>query len=119
MRRNETQHPSLARAFDDRPVLELIADSTPHTLVALKEKAINPERLSFTRPDDFTEEEFVDVVASYAEAELVDRERQQQVLEKTADRIDVRRQTALRVVIPIVTALIGAVMMYWKIRSSG
>lgn len=108
-----------ARAFDDRPVLELITDSTPHALVALKEKAINPERLRFIQPDDFTDEEFVDVVASYSGAELLDRERQQQVLEKAADRIDVRRQTALRVVIPIVTALIGAAVTYWKIKSGG
>lgn len=108
-----------ARAFDDKPVLELIADSTPHALVALKEKAINPERLSFVRPDGFTEEEFVNVVASYSGAELLDRERQQQVLEKAADRKDERRRTALRFIIPIVTALIAAAVTYWKIKSAG
>ncbi len=108
-----------ARAFDDGPVLELITTSTPHALVALKEKSIKPERLSFIRPDDFTEDEFVDVVASYSGAELLDRERQQQVLEKVADRSEQRQQTALKFLIPIVTALIGAAVTYWKIKSSG
>jgi hypothetical protein len=108
-----------ARAFDDGPVLELITASTPHALVALKEKAIKPERFSFIRPDDFTEDEFVDVVASYSGAELLDRERQQQVMEKTADRTDQRRQTALKILIPIVTALIGATVTYLKITSGG
>lgn len=106
-----------ARAFDDGPVLELLTASSPHALVALKEKAINPERLSFIRPEDFTEQEFVDVVASYSGAELLDRERQQQVIEKAADRRDQRRQTALKILIPIVTALVGSAVTYWKVMS--
>jgi len=108
-----------AREFDDRPVLDLISDSTPHALVALKEKAINPERFSFIRPDDFTEEEFTDVLASYSGAELLDRERKQQAVEKSKDRAELRWQTVLKFVVPIVTLLIGAGLTYWKTKPGG
>ncbi len=106
-----------ARPFTSEPVLRLVSEARPHDLAALKEQSISPQRLGFEKPDGFSDEEFENVVSSYAGAELLDRERQ--FNEVQAERAHARenRKMILQITIPIVTFALGLAAAYFGLRS--
>ena len=103
-------------AFSSGPVLQILSESTPHELAALREKAIGPERLGLSRPDDFSDEEYAKVVSTYAGAELLDRERQfnEAMTQKAHSREGWKM--FLQVAIPILTLVLGSIATYFGMK---
>ena len=105
-----------ARPFSSGPVLQNLSESTPHELAALKEKSIGPSKLGFDKPDGFTDAEFVDVLSSYAGAELLDRERRFIEAREKRDHSRARWDSFWKVVAPLLAAALAALLTWFGLR---
>ena len=106
----------IARPFSSGPVLQILSASAPHELAALRERAIKPERLGLGKPEDFSDEEYANVISTYAGAELLDRERR--FNETMAQKAHSREgwKMFLQVAIPIVTLVLGSIATYFGMK---
>lgn len=105
-----------ARPFASGLVIQLMSEAPPHDLAALKEKTIAPAQLGFDRPDGFNEDEFKEVVSSYAGAELLDRERRTTEARAKQEEERENRKMILQMAVPVLTFLLGIAAAYFGLK---
>ena len=102
--------------LDSGPVISLLSQAPPHDLAALKQRSIAPNRLGYEKPDSVSDSEFSDVVAAFAGAELLDRERKLDQANRDQDRTTARWQIVWNVVGPLLGLGLGALLAYLGLK---